>query len=234
MSSRSGLPRMWFSARAVRVNGKSSPRARLGGRRDPLRGEAGLVEAVVGVVVLDRAADRARARRLGRSRRRPRPVRGRIRSRGRPRSAGRWPRPAPRRARPPVERRAAVLAAERERETRAGRRQRAEAERRQRLRRARVPGVRDHERLTLVQRAERGAPVRLAGPRHLGLLRLACVDPLWPRCINERGSPSVSFCGREADARGGYPWRQQIRGRFRFDVESIVLVLRVEDPGLAS
>ena len=43
MSSRSGLPRMWFSARAVSVNGNRAPR-RLDGRGDPLDGVSELVD----------------------------------------------------------------------------------------------------------------------------------------------------------------------------------------------
>jgi hypothetical protein len=54
-----------------------------------------------------------------------------------------------------VERDPAVAPAEREREPRARGRQRRKAQRLEHARRAGVPGVRDHERLALVQRAER-------------------------------------------------------------------------------
>ena len=59
MSSRSGLPRMWFSARAVSVNGKSSALRRFGRGGNALGRVLERVDPVLGVVVLDRAADRA-------------------------------------------------------------------------------------------------------------------------------------------------------------------------------
>src|SRR5439155_16810323 len=54
-----------------------------------------------------------------------------------------------------VQRGAAVPPLQRERETGARRGERVEAERGEDARRAQVPGVRDHERLALVQRPER-------------------------------------------------------------------------------
>ena len=154
VSSRSGLPRRWFSARAVSVNGNGSrapPRPRP--RFARLRGQ-GRRGAARRVPVLDRAADRAglgdaldgRAAASGSVR---------SRSRGRPRPAGRSRRRAPTRARPLVQRdlpssRPSVnanppLVVASASKPIAG----------EHPRRPRIPRVRDQERLALVQRPER-------------------------------------------------------------------------------
>ena len=93
VSSRSGLPRRKFSARAVSVNGKSSARAASAAAATRSTASLDLVErAVVAVVVLDRAARRRRPPPRWRSPWRRPPARGRSRSRGRPRPAGPSPR----------------------------------------------------------------------------------------------------------------------------------------------
>jgi hypothetical protein len=62
----SGLPRMWFSARAVRVKGTSRACAGLHGRRHAPGGVLERVDPAARVVVLDRGADGAGARRRAR------------------------------------------------------------------------------------------------------------------------------------------------------------------------
>ena len=155
VSSRSALRRRWFSARAVKVNGKSSALRRLGRGGDPLDRVAQLVDARIRIPVLDRASDRSR---LGRSGDRPGGVLGggpvpvlevdgdrqRARLVERPGVLGDL-----------VERHVAVEAAEREREAAAGGRERLEPEPLEHPGRPGIPGVGEQERLALVERSER-------------------------------------------------------------------------------
>ena len=77
-----------------------------------------------------------------------------------------------------VQRGAPIAPSERERETGAGRGERPEAERLEHASRARVPRVRDHEGLTLVERFERGCLGCLTvDRRHTWSLSVSCGDP---------------------------------------------------------
>ena len=161
VSSRSGLPRMWFSARAVKVNGKSRPARRLDRGGDPLGCLADLVDPPAGIKVLDRAAGRA-----GGGRQLDRP--------GRVLGVGAVAVLEVDRDRQPtglvddshvgdhlVQRRLAVEPSEGKGEGAAARRQRLEAQTLQYSGRAGVPRIGDQERLALVQRSEAGALLAL-------------------------------------------------------------------------
>ena len=227
MSSRSGLPRMWFSARAVSVNGKLElvgglarrgdarrPRAR--GSRGGPRGSKSSIEpptapapaarviaprgglGLRAVAVLEVDRHRQARRLVERAH-----VLGEL-----------------------VERDAAVEAAERERERGAGGGQRLEAQRLEHPGRAGVPRVRDHERLALVQRAEVGRLARLGGHgvvgRHSGSLSVAV--RAWSRTVTAtRGSarrrraaaPTARAAGRRRAGPAARRGRRARRGRGR-------------------
>ena len=153
---------MWFSARAVNVNGPGEAARRFHGCRDALDGMRELVEVTGGIPVLDRTADGAG---LGDT------------SHGLGGVLGLGAEPVLQvdgdgqvdraRERPDVlhdlvERHVPVQAPEREGKAGARRRERVEAERFEHTRRARVPRVRDHERRALVERPEPGRAVFLA------------------------------------------------------------------------
>ena len=102
-----------------------------------------------------------------------------------------------------VERDAAVRAPEREGEAGARGRERLEAERRQYPRRARVPGVGDHERLALVQRAKVRGPYCSCQLLHGHLGFLQYVSPT-ATSMKQHGAEfremsNCAACGNELD-----------------------------------
>jgi hypothetical protein len=142
-----------LGARRERERKAQAPR-RLGSRDYPLDGVIAVVNLPVGVVVLDRAADRSGRGRPGDGQRRVlRPGAVAVLQVDRDRERGGLIEDADVGS-DLVEVDAAVGAPERERETGARTRQRPEPERREHLRRAGVPRVGDDERLALVKRAE--------------------------------------------------------------------------------